>query len=183
MTSQSIQTVKYSHDAIIDAILANPSIRQGELAKLFGFSGGHMSRIMTSDAFQARLAERKKELIDPAIAERLEERWSGLEHQSLEILANKLEATQSADLALKTAELAIKAKGYGARDRPSVTAQFVVQMPGKMTDSEQWAQAHRPGGAVQEAIEVESRGVPPPPLVEKPAEPVAVVTPLGARHE
>lgn len=113
-----IAKVKYSHDAMIDIIIQNPSVSQGELALAFGYTPGWVSQIIASDAFQARLAERKNELVDPTIRATVEERFKALVIQSLDILRQKLErpAHQISDnLALKGLEVASKALGYGAR--------------------------------------------------------------------
>ena len=53
--------VKYSHDAMIDLIIASPGIQQNTLAIHFGYTVGWISTIMQSDAFQAKLAARKDE--------------------------------------------------------------------------------------------------------------------------
>lgn len=148
--ANAISRVRFTHDAIIDFILANPAAHQNDLAKEFGFTVPWISRVMCSDAFQARLAERKTELIDPSIIATIEERMRGVTQQSLEILAEKLEATKSADLALNVLNVATKALGYGARVAPQVqnTNNFVVVVPPKSQSVEQWAADHGPGARV-----------------------------------
>ena len=36
----AIQRVSYTHDALIDMIIANPEVSQGELSKAFGYTQG-----------------------------------------------------------------------------------------------------------------------------------------------
>lgn len=137
-----IKKVGYSHDAMIDAIIADPSLSQNQLATMFGYSVPWVSRVMGSDSFQARLAQRKNELIDPVLVASIEDKLKGLASQSLDIIADKLQATQNQDLALKAADLAVKALGFGARDRaPATQNNFVVNLPPKAKSAAEWAEA------------------------------------------
>ena len=109
-----IQKIRYSHDAMIDMIIANPWMSQGELANQFGYTESWTSLVMSSDAFAARLAERRAELIDPTIAASIEERFKGLAIRSLAVLQKKLENPNVSDAtALRAAELGAKALGMG----------------------------------------------------------------------
>jgi hypothetical protein len=145
----AINRVRYSHDAMIDLILAEPSITQNKIASHFGYSVGWVSRVFNSDAFQARLAERKGELIDPTITMKMEQRIEALAMQSLEVISKKLGVTEDANLALKAFELSTKAAGYGARERNvAVQNNFVVQLPNKIENAHDWAAAHRPAAVV-----------------------------------
>lgn len=143
--ANAIQRVRYSHDAMIDVLIANPSITQNEIAKHFNYSVAWVSRIFSSDAFQARLAARRDEVVNPVIAQSVEDRIKGLAMQSLDILEEKLAATRSADLAMKAFELSTKAAGYGARQQNvAVQQNFVVNLPNKIESAQDWAAAHRP---------------------------------------
>lgn len=140
-----LQVVHYSHEAMIDEILANPSIKQNELASKFGKSVPWISRIIGSDAFQAALAKRREEITDPFLIATVEERFKGLAFQSLDILAEKLEITKSADLALKSLDVSVKALGFGARSGGSgQNNQFIIQMPAKSANSGEWLEESRP---------------------------------------
>jgi len=142
-----IKKVRYSHEAVIDVILANPTISQGELATRFEVTQAWLSRIIGSDAFQAVLAKRRAELVDPYIMATMEEKIRGVADQSLEIIAEKLQATQSADLALKALGLASTALGFGARERTPTNVQnnYVVALPAKSGSVEDWAAAAQNG--------------------------------------
>lgn len=141
-----IKKVRYSHEALIDVILAEPTLSQAQLATRFEVTQAWLSRIIGSDAFQAVLAKRRAELVDPYIMANMEEKIRGVADQSLEIIAEKLQSTQSADLALKTLGLATTALGFGARDKGATNVQnnFVVQLPPKAADAEDWAYRHGP---------------------------------------
>lgn len=161
--------VTYTHDAMIDLIITNPGISQNAIAAHFGYQRPSISRIFNSDAFQVRLAHRKAELIDPSITETFESNVQALANQSLDIIADKLATTQSADMAFRAFELSTKALGYGARQQAQVTVQnsFVVALPQKAESAKAWAQQHAPGGGlpmVEEVPKGSSTPVPSPDL-------------------
>lgn len=139
----AIQKIRYTHDAMIDKIIADPWVAQGALAAMFGYTEGWVSQVIASDAFQARLAARKSELVDPYIKATLEERFKGLAIQSLDKLRQKLEQPASKisdETLLRAVEISSKALGYGAK-MPQVNnnVQFVVHVPPKAKNSEDWA--------------------------------------------
>lgn len=149
---QAIQKIRYSHDAMIDMIVANPWISQGELARNFGYTEGWVSQVIASDAFQARLAERKNDLVDPHLRATIDERFKGLVVRSIEILMRKLDKPEgqiSDETALKALEIASKAAGYGAvKGGVQVNTQFVVQVPAKSASAEEWHREHGSGGVL-----------------------------------
>lgn len=141
--ANAIARVKYSHDAMIDLLIANPAISQNEIAANFGYTVPWVSRIMNSDAFQARLALRKEELLDPVIVASIEEKFRALASKSLDVVLDKLSVTNSTELGLKALEISAKALGYGARQQNlNVQTNFVVALPGKADSAESWAVAH-----------------------------------------
>ena len=148
----AIARVSYTHDAMIDLIVANPAIAQGAIAQHFGYTQAWVSRVMNSDAFQARLAERKTELVDPSLVASIDEKLRALASKSLDVVLEKLTATGSAEMGLKALEITSKALGYGARQQNlNVQQNFVVALPPKSASAGDWVQAHRPGGNVIEA--------------------------------
>ena len=134
-----IAKVRYTHDAVIDEILANPSVSQGELSARFGFTQAWMSIIINSDAFKERLAERKGELVDPKIAASIAERLDAVARRSLDKLLEKLDSP----LNLKPLELVAMAKlGVGdiaLHRTPAVQNNlYVVHMPPPATSASKW---------------------------------------------
>lgn len=139
----AIARVKYSHDAMIDLIIAQPGVKQGEIAKHFGYTQAWVSRIMNSDAFLARLASRKADLVDPALALSIDERLRAVAAKSLDVVLEKLELVPTGEFALEAAAMASKALGYGARQNNlNVQQNFVVAMPQKAVDAGQWAEKY-----------------------------------------
>lgn len=111
----------YSHDAMIDLIIASPGISQGQLAAHFGYSEGWVSNIIASDAFQAMMAKRREEVIDPMLKATLEERFKGLVVRSLHVLMKKLEQPDvPANVAIRAAELGAKSLGLGGHAPPPI---------------------------------------------------------------
>ena len=89
--NRGVARVSYTHDAMIDAIIHNPTISQNQLAAHFGYTPGWVSQIIASDAFQARLAERTGELVDPTIRASVEDRFKALDY----IYSKHLETSKS----------------------------------------------------------------------------------------
>lgn len=108
--------INYTHDAMIDMIIASPTISNTELASRFGYSGAWCSMIKSSDAFKARLAARKAELVDPTITATVQDRIKAITERSLAILAEKLEAPAAHipdNLVMRAAEFGAKSMGIG----------------------------------------------------------------------
>lgn len=141
-----LKKLSYTHDAMVDLIVENPLISQGELARTFGFTEGWISRIVRSDAFQEKIAARKSDLVDPMILQSLEQRFESLANRSAEVLMEKLDLPNvTADVALKALEVSSRALGYGAQKGGTMIQQnFVVAMPPKAPDSDTWVEGHSP---------------------------------------
>jgi hypothetical protein len=126
-----IAKVRYTHEDMIATLIANPLISQNELALRYGYSAAWVSRIMTSDSFQARLHEKSAEYLDPVIRASVQERFKALVSRSLEILEEKLNRPSEAipdQFALRTFELGTRAAGYGARTDTSPAIQQNVNV-------------------------------------------------------
>ncbi len=106
MSQVQLKRVSYSHEAMIDLILQDPTVTSSELAEVFDYSQAWVSRILASDSFQARLAQRKSALIDPIIARSLNERLRGVGIRAMNIIEQKLDAEPSAQYAMDALEFA-----------------------------------------------------------------------------
>lgn len=103
--------LRYSHDAMIDLLISDPWISQNGLAAHFGYSPAWVSTILSSDAFQAKLAMRREEIIDPALRLSTAERFKAVVDRSFAILQEKLSAPAhlvSDNVALRAAEMGAK---------------------------------------------------------------------------
>lgn len=151
----SIKRVSYTHDALIDLHISNPVLTQGELAKHFGYTQAWISRVMNSDAFLARLAQRKEDIVDPVLTMSIDEKLKALASLSLDVVQEKLAITRNPDTALKALDSTVKALGYGARQQNlNLQQNFVVQMPQKAASVEDWAAKHAGGGLSAGAVRV-----------------------------
>ena len=137
------------HEAIIDALIQNPTLNNKQLAQAFEMSAPYIGRIIQSDIFRSRLIERKAELIDPLIMQGAEERLKALMVDSMEVLAEKLALNPNADLAMETLKVSSKALGYGAvgGNQQNLQVNFVVALPGKEKDAKKWSEKHKELGA------------------------------------
>lgn len=108
--------IRYTHDGLIDMVIAEPMVSQNELAARFGFTPSWISIIMTSDAFKAKLEMRRAEVVDPVLRASLEDRFRAVTQRSLEVLLDKLHQPSSLvpdQLALQAASLGAKSLGMG----------------------------------------------------------------------
>lgn len=124
---------KWTHELAIDMIIANPDWSQKELAQHFNRSVNWISLVMSSDAFQAKLAERREEILNPEIRASIEQRFQALAEHSLSRLHEKLDNPNASDnLVLRSVELATKALGLGARPQQNTGAvQIAIVVPPK----------------------------------------------------
>lgn len=124
-TMGRLAKVRYTHEAMIEFILTNGGkppeerLTQGQIAAHFGYTEGWISNILAADAFQAALAARRAQIMDPEIVASIEERFKALTIQSLKVLQTKLTAPVVSDqVALRCAELGAKALGVGGHGAP-----------------------------------------------------------------
>lgn len=151
-----IVKIRYSHDAMIDVILAEPTIRQNDLAAMFDRTPGWVSQVVNSDAFQARLEERRGEIVDPAITATLKERLSAVADASLQKLLERVASPVQLvtdDFMLQAAKFATTALGYGARapagaSETQVNVGVVVHVPPKIDSAQSWVEMHAPNKAL-----------------------------------
>jgi len=114
----SIEKVSYTHDAVIDFIIANPSVSQGQIAAHFGYTQSWMSIIMSSDAFKARYAERRDKVIDPVLAASLKDRFEAVTTRALEKLGDILsQPSPPPNVVLKAVELGARGLDVGGFGR------------------------------------------------------------------
>lgn len=99
--TRGVKNVSYSHEAMIELILLDPTVTHKELAEVFSLTPRWVSAVIGSDAFQARLAQKRDKLIDPLVAQSLNERVASTTIQALNVVSEKLEAEQSASYALE----------------------------------------------------------------------------------
>lgn len=115
-TGTDLARISYTHDAMIDALIAKPTITNKELQEMFGYTQQWISKIRWSDAFQARLKDRKDELVNPELMMSIEERIKSIVGRSLEVLEEKLQGDVHDipdNIVIKALELGSKGLGIG----------------------------------------------------------------------
>lgn len=100
--------LKYTHEAMIDLIIAEPTVTNKELAQIFSYSEAWISHIRRSDSFDARIAERKSLLVDPAIRRSIEDRLSGITVKAIDRIQEVLDGPDA------SAAFALDALGVAA---------------------------------------------------------------------
>lgn len=156
-----IQKCSYSHEAMIDLIVANPAVSQNELAAYFGVSASWISLIISSDAFQAKLGEKREAIIDPVLRGAVEESFKGLIMRSISIVRDKLNGDVPLDAALEVLRVSSKALGYGARPSTSVTVNGNANLIGVLSSLQPPAPKSKPEPRTIDVTPEKPKFVPP----------------------
>lgn len=159
-----IAKVRYTHDAMIDMIVSEPSVSQNEIAARFGYSAAWVSIVVNSDSFQNRLKERKDELVDPFLRATVKDRLTAVANKAMEKLAERLalNAPFSNKELIDCAAMATKGLGFGAPQAQSGPVQnlYIVPAPPQVSSSQQWAAMARgdPPPVEEVAYQEQKRG-------------------------
>ena len=133
---QAIAKVRYSHEDMIDFIIANPGCKQGDVARRYGYTESWISLVMSSDAWKSAMAKRREELVDPTLLLTINERFTAMTQRSLERLMEKLDAPVVSDnVVLKAVELGARAMGVGGNAVPQTPpADHLAQLANRLID-------------------------------------------------
>jgi len=114
MSNEPIKRVSYTHDAMIDLIIAEPTLTQSQIGARFGYSRSWINVIMSSDAFKSRLAERRGEVVTPVLKASVEEQLEGLMRSSIQALETEMDKPNpDPNIAVKALGISSKALGFG----------------------------------------------------------------------
>lgn len=108
--------MNYSHEALVDLLLANPAATNLELGLVFGRSKEWVGLVKSSGMFREAYAKRASEISDPVLQATIEQRLDMLASRSLEVLNEKLSRPAQDipdNLALQAAALGAKGLGVG----------------------------------------------------------------------
>lgn len=120
MAVTQIKVVSIKHEAIMDFMLANPGVKLGIVAGHFDVTQAWLSIIIHSDAFQAQLSDKQRELFGATLVP-LREKVLGLGHVAVEKLGEALEnASPVSDKAFiaDTANSVLKNLGFSPKSLP-----------------------------------------------------------------
>lgn len=132
----------YSHEAMIDAIIENPGITKVELARMFGYTPVWVTKIFASKAFQDAYEKRRKEIIDPALIQSVEETFGGLIAAAADVVHQRIAAGDS-KAALRTLDIASKMLSAGMRQTPVAINNYVAVVPPKLQSAEEWSRQYQ----------------------------------------
>lgn len=128
MAEVQVKRVSVRHDAIMDYMLANPTVPLGAVAVEFCVSQAWLSVIIHSDTFQQQLSEKKSELFGAAVVP-VRQKLNGVASLALDKLADVLEnASPVSDKTFiaNTADAILKSCGYAPKSGPGVAVGEVV---------------------------------------------------------
>lgn len=140
----ALQRLSFSHDAMVDQIIANPGIDRLTLGSMFGFSVQQTYKILASDMFRSRVLERKREIIDPTLVLSVEETLGSLLEQAAECVSQGLIAGDRR-MAVRVLDTigrymaGVKQAGNG----PTIN-NYVAVVPSKAGSAVEWVNAHGP---------------------------------------
>ncbi len=104
----------YTHDAMIQLIIDNPTWSHRQYAAYFGHFPSWFASVLASEVFQQQLDLRRDEVADPSLTATLQERFTALTLRSMDVLQLKLDDPKAQDATiLKALELGVKALGLG----------------------------------------------------------------------
>ena len=130
------------HKTLADIVLSSPELTQREIAKRLNRSEYWLSIVINSDAFQHYIAERRRDLHDPIVVERFEDKIAAVGSMAIDRIGERLEsrAPMTNDELLAAATFAAKCAGLGAPKPGAGVNLYVVNTPGPATNSATWAE-------------------------------------------
>lgn len=125
-----LQSLSITHEMVIDWLIANPGFGQMErCAKTFGCTRPWLSTLVHSDAFQAKLRDRKEQFFSEAIVP-LKDKIVGVADRAVEKLGDAVEETSDPRMLLDVADKMLHKLGYA----PKVSTQ--PQGPGAVLNTQ-----------------------------------------------
>lgn len=111
--SPGIQKVSIKHEEIMNFMLANPTRKLQDVARHFGITPAWLSCVIHSEAFQARLAERKDAIFNETVLP-LKEKMTVVAHQVLDTLVERVPTMSDKDLN-NLADQTLEKLGFGSK--------------------------------------------------------------------
>lgn len=107
-----LKSLRPKHHAIMDYLIANPSVPYGEVAQLFMVTPAWLSTVINSDLFQTQLYERRR-LMDQALTASITDKLGRLAEKSLDALEDAIDDEEvSITTKLDVAKTALQAMGF-----------------------------------------------------------------------
>lgn len=132
-TAIAISKAPYTHEAMVDLMIARPDYTHAQLCAHFGRPASWLASVLASDAFQDAIAPRRHLVLDPTLSASLNERFKALAIHTSNVMMAKLDGKEVSDLlVLKAGEIAVKALGLGQKN---YNAEAIQQAPAAPADS------------------------------------------------
>jgi hypothetical protein len=109
-----LKSLSHTHQAIMDYLMANPTVALGDVAKEFGYTQPWLSQIIHSDAFQVMLKEKQGMAFHHTVMT-LKEKIHVVAHQTMDKMAELVKDTQDLRTVKDVAEGMLDRLGYGAK--------------------------------------------------------------------
>ncbi len=113
--SAQVAKVSIKHDAILDVLVANPTLRRSEVAAMFGVTVPWLSTIIHSDVFQEKLRERQDLVFDIAVVRPIQEKLMGAANMAAERLMENLQYESDTKTLNTVLDTTLKNLGYGQK--------------------------------------------------------------------
>lgn len=114
----NLKELTYTHEAVADLILKEPTVTIAELAAIFGMRHYAIRKLVVHEVFKKHMAYRKATLIDPHISRSLNERARTISMQAMEIISKRMVDKPDSAYALKVLTLfSAEAKRAAGNDK------------------------------------------------------------------
>lgn len=119
--SAELKRMGLKHEALLNYMLANPTMKVSEVARACGVSYSWASIVVHSDAFQARLRQRQDEIFN-AHVQPLHEKMVGVAHMAVDKLGEQLEKSTDPDYILNVSDKILHRLGFAPKATPVAIA-------------------------------------------------------------
>ena len=112
--------MRYGYQAVLEMIVSDPTITQGEIAEALGYTQAWVSLIINSDAFQQELRVRNDQIFNDVIIP-LRRKVEAVAHRAVEKVAEALDGDEvGPDYSLNVADKFLHKLGYGPQKGPAM---------------------------------------------------------------
>lgn len=141
MAEVQIYRLSNKHNAILEHMIANPTMKLGEVAAIFEVTPAWLSVIVHSDAFQEELRKKRGEVFIPAMLT-LQEKLTGMAHLTLDKLGEALDNGKLSPMeTLEVSSQTLDRLGYGTKPAQAAGGTTVIVNGAVPTDVLQQARA------------------------------------------
>lgn len=134
--STSLTKLRPWHLEVADLLIANPTLKQGEVAKMLGKSQAWLSIVMNGDMFKEYMAKRRADIMDPILTSTVEDRYAAVAEKATDEFLRRMELAPSSISnkhlidAMGTAAGALGMGPKTAAPAPAGPQLYIVPLPG-----------------------------------------------------